>query len=74
MTDDVIDTPQERAMEHDRPTLPLLEFVPTGDARVDGAMERLAVLETSPVDEHPAVYDDIHRRLQAALSDTLGDA
>lgn len=74
MSDESIDQTQERPMEHDRPTLPLLEFVPTGDPRVDAAMERLAVLEMSPVAEHPAVYDDIHRRLQAALSDTLGDA
>jgi hypothetical protein len=40
----------------------------TGDAEVDSALERLDELDTRPVDEHAAVYDDVHRRLGAVLN------
>lgn len=39
----------------------------TGDAEVDAAIGRLDELDTRPVDEHAAVYDDVHRRLGAVL-------
>jgi hypothetical protein len=39
----------------------------TGDAEVDAALERLDELDGKPVDEHAAVYDDVHRRLGAVL-------
>jgi hypothetical protein len=39
----------------------------TGDADVDAALERLDELDSRPVDEHAAVYDDVHRRLGAVL-------
>jgi hypothetical protein len=39
----------------------------TGDTGVDAAIERLAELDTRPVDEHAAVYDDVHRQLGAVL-------
>ncbi|MEK9664190.1 MAG: hypothetical protein VW239_11175 [Candidatus Nanopelagicales bacterium] len=42
---------------------------PTGDARVDAALERLLELDESPVSEHVEVYADIHTRLTAALGD-----
>lgn len=47
---------------------------PTGDARVDGALERLGDLEDLPTAEHVAVLEDVHRRLQSALADLGPDA
>jgi hypothetical protein len=41
----------------------------TGDPRVDGAVGRLADLTTSDITEHPAVLEDVHRRLHDALAD-----
>ena len=40
----------------------------TGDERVDAALARLTELEQVPLTEHPAVFDDVHRRLQEALT------
>ncbi|MBM3689819.1 MAG: hypothetical protein FJW80_09255 [Actinobacteria bacterium] len=45
---------------------------PTGDPRVDAALDRLAELEGSPVVEHVEIFSDIHVRLTGALAD-LGD-
>lgn len=46
------------------------EVVPaTGDARVDDALGRLGDLTGLPVEEHLAVYEDVHRRLHDALAD-----
>jgi hypothetical protein len=39
----------------------------TGDPEVDTALDRLDELDAKPVDEHAAVYDDVHRRLGAVL-------
>jgi hypothetical protein len=39
----------------------------TGDARVDEALARLGDLDGLPVDEHPAVFEHVHRDLTAAL-------
>ena len=51
-------------------TLPLKENVqPTGDARVDAALERMQDVENLPIDEQVQVFDEVHRRLQDALSD-----
>jgi hypothetical protein len=41
----------------------------TGEARVDAATARLAEIADLPTSDHVAVYDDVHRRLQDALSD-----
>ena len=41
----------------------------TGDPRVDGAVGRLADLAASDITEHPAVLEDVHRRLHDALAD-----
>jgi hypothetical protein len=41
----------------------------TGDARVDAATARLQEIPDLPTSDHVAVYDDVHRRLQDALSD-----
>jgi hypothetical protein len=45
----------------------------TGDAGVDAAIARLAELDAKPIDEHVAVYDDVHRRLGAVLSGSDDD-
>jgi hypothetical protein len=39
----------------------------TGDTEVDAALGRLDELDRRPVDEHAAVYDDLHRRLGSVL-------
>jgi hypothetical protein len=44
----------------------------TGEPRVDAALGRLADVTSAPVDEHVAIYDDVHRRLQEALADLDG--
>jgi len=41
----------------------------TGDPRVDDAIARLDDLDGSPTSEHVEIVDDVHRRLQSALSD-----
>jgi hypothetical protein len=45
---------------------------PTGEARVDAAVERLRELARRPPAEHVAIYEDVHRRLQDALADLDG--
>ncbi len=48
---------------------------PTGDTRVDAALERLQELDQVPIEEHAEVFGDIHARLSAALGDaTSADA
>ncbi len=45
---------------------------PTGDARVDSAVELLGSIRELPLAEHQAIYEDVHRRLQQALADATG--
>jgi hypothetical protein len=45
----------------------------TGDERVDAAMARLGELEATPLAEHPAIFQDVHRRLQDALTGIDGE-
>jgi hypothetical protein len=47
----------------------------TGDLRVDQALARLADLRGLPVEEHPAVFEQVHGGLTAALGalDSGGD-
>lgn len=49
---------------------PALE--PTGDERVDAAVERLGEVPRRPPAEHVAIYEDVHRRLQDSLADLDG--
>lgn len=42
---------------------------PTGDTRVDAALERLQELDQVPIEEHAEVFGDIHGRLSAALGE-----
>jgi hypothetical protein len=44
----------------------------TGDERVDAAIARLGETAQSPPAEHPAIYEDVHRRLQDTLADLDG--
>lgn len=44
-------------------------IIPSGDARVDGATERLSELANLPAIEHVSVFEDVHRRLHDALTD-----
>lgn len=41
----------------------------TGNADVDAALARLPEFEALPTGEHVAVFEDVHRRLQDALSE-----
>jgi hypothetical protein len=52
------------------PTRPAL--APTGDARVDQAIEGLADLDQIDLDERPAVLEEVHDRLREILGE-LGD-
>ena len=47
---------------------------PTGDPRVDDAVDRLGDLASLPLDEQVAVYDEVQRRLQDALAGFVPDA
>lgn len=42
---------------------------PTGDARVDAALERLQELDQVTIEEHAEIFGDIHARVTAALGD-----
>jgi hypothetical protein len=53
------------------PTRPTL--APTGDARVDQAIERLSDLDQIDLDERPAVLEEVHDRLREILGE-LGEA
>ncbi|MBK9741148.1 MAG: hypothetical protein IPO93_17040 [Actinobacteria bacterium] len=49
------------------PVLPMWEA--TGEPRVDEALDLLGRLDPERVDEHAEVFDTIHQRLRATLSD-----
>ena len=40
---------------------------PTGDPQVDAALDKLADLAELPLNEHPAVFEQIHGALTGAL-------
>ena len=44
----------------------------TGDSRVDQAVARLAELQETPLDEHPAVLEAVHDKLREILGE-LGE-
>ena len=71
---DQLDSEAEFAASLDDPSAPAtaqgsLFAASTGDPRVDGAVSRLGDLATSDITEHPAVLEDVHRRLHDALAD-----
>ena len=45
----------------------------TGDERVDAAMARLGELAGVPTASHPEIFQDVHRRLQEALTGIDGE-
>jgi hypothetical protein len=45
----------------------------TGDERVDAAMARLGELHGVPTASHPEIFQDVHRRLQEALTGIDGE-
>ena len=47
-------------------------WTPTGDARVDAAVDLMSTVQDQPLAEHQAVYEDVHSRLQQALADASG--
>ena len=47
--------------------LPVWE--PTGEPGVDAALDLLSQLDPDDVHQHAAVFDDIHQRLRATLTD-----
>ena len=46
--------------------------VPTGDPRVDAAIEQLAAIEDMDLADRPAVLEDVHDRLREVLGE-LGE-
>lgn len=48
----------------------LVDVEVTGEPRVDAATARLDEVPDLPTSDHVEVYEDVHRRLQDALSDT----
>ena len=46
--------------------------VPTGDPRVDAAIEQLASIEDMDLADRPAVLEEVHDRLREILGE-LGD-
>jgi hypothetical protein len=49
--------------------LVLAVWEPTGEYRVDSALELLARLDPDDIHEHAAVFDEVHQRLRATLTD-----
>lgn len=47
-------------------------WTPTGDARVDAAVDLVGALEGLALPEHHTVFEDVHRRLQQALAEASG--
>ena len=45
---------------------------PSGDPRVDAAMQRAAELAGTSPTEHVEIYEDVHRSLQEVLADASG--
>lgn len=41
----------------------------SGTPATENARERLQALDDAPLEEHVAVYEDVHRRLQEGLAD-----
>lgn len=62
----------DAADPHDGSDAARTEVIPTGEDRVDAALERLPELDRLPTAEHVAVYEEVHRSLQDALGAAAG--
>lgn len=71
MTSDATEQPNATHAEH-LPLAAVHTWTPTGDPRVDAAVDLVGQLQELPVSEHLAVFDDVHRRLQDTLADAAG--
>lgn len=49
--------------------LRLTVWEPTGEHRVDAALELLEQLDPEDVHQHARVFDDVHQRLHGTLTD-----
>lgn len=49
--------------------LPLPVWEPTGEPRVDAALDRLVTLNADDVHQHAEVFDAVHRELRGTLAD-----
>ena len=49
--------------------LVLAVWEPTGEPRVDAALDLLTTLDPDDVHQHAGVFDDIHQQLRATLTD-----
>jgi galactokinase len=49
------------------------DAVGTGNRRVDEAVTRLDDLEDTPLDEHPAILEQVHDRLREVLGEVSPD-
>jgi hypothetical protein len=66
MNDEGAESVEETMIVAEAATLPMWE--PTGEPRVDAALELLIVAEEVPSHEQAQVYSDIHDRLRHALT------
>lgn len=46
------------------------EVEPTGDARIDAALDRMRDVSQLPTSEHVEVFEEVHRRMQDLLADS----
>lgn len=53
----------------EEPELILPVWEPTGEPRVDAALDLLVQLDEGRLDEHAAVFEEVHRRLRQCLAD-----
>ena len=49
--------------------LVLAVWEPTGEHRVDAALDLLAQLDPDDVNQHAAVFDEVHQQLRSTLTD-----
>lgn len=52
---------------------PLPVWEPTGEPAVDAALELLVIAEEVPVEDHQAIFEDVHARLRQALAGEAAD-
>jgi hypothetical protein len=64
--------PQAMPAQAEEPPQAIPAADSTGDDRVDQALSRLAELDATPVHEHAAVVEAIHRSLQDTLAEDEG--